>query len=305
MIELKAVHKKFDGRGIAGINGVSLELRKGEVLAIMGPNGSGKTTLINLIAGKLNPDKGIVKVDGEARIFHGIEECEDMNVQKFLIWRNKHEIDEDKKLQLARDFADIFEFTFQLRQNISQLSAGQRQKVALASELVNRPSLLLLDEPFTHLDPHTRKDILKSLFTFIRHQEMSVLWVTHDLDEALRLSDRIGVLNYGKFEQITGPFELMERPRNLFVAQFLGYENFLPYGEKEILVVPDNAWLFDTDGASATVMGHYLKRTSKAFCAKMDEREIQVTLPRTMVLPPIGSKISLKPDIANCFTIPL
>lgn len=305
MIELKDIHKKFDNRGIAGVNGVSLRLGKGEIIAVMGPNGGGKTTLINLIAGKIDPDQGTVNVAGGARIFSNIEESEDMNVQKFLIRRNTHDIEDEKKLQITRDFADIFEFTFQLRQNISQLSAGQKQKVALAAELINRPSLLLLDEPFSHLDPHTRKDILNSLFTYIRHQETSVLWVTHDLDEALGLSDLVGVLNFGKFEQISSPFELIEKPKNLFVAQFVGYENFLPKGEKELLVIPDTAWKFVSDGTPATVVRHYLKRTHRAFSAKMGEREIQVSIPRSMPLPPVGSRVTLLPDTPNCFTIPL
>src|SRR5688572_19239769 len=122
MIRLTDVNKKYEGRGIAGINGVSLELKKGEVLALMGPNGSGKTSLINIISGKLSQDSGTVKVDGEAIVFSGMPETEDMNVQKYLIRINTHDIDDEKKLQLARDFADIFEFTFQLRQNLSQLS---------------------------------------------------------------------------------------------------------------------------------------------------------------------------------------
>jgi ABC-type Fe3+/spermidine/putrescine transport system ATPase subunit len=326
MIQLENVSMLFDGRGIAGINGVSLTLQRGEILAVMGPNGSGKTTLINLITGKLKPEKGIVTLDGDARIFTGIEEIEDMNVQKYLIKSNLTDIEDEKKLQLARDFADIFEFTFQLRQNLSQLSAGQRQKVGLAAELINRPSLILLDEPFTHLDPHTRKDILISLFTYIRNQETSVLWVTHELEEALRFSDRLGVLNFGKFEQIDRPFAMVDQPKNLFVAQFLGFENFIPVkkipegwitpwgllpgelkseADEALLVIPSNAWKTTAAGKSATVINHYLKGIEKRFTALMEDKEMQVAFTRSGPLPALNSKIGLEADLAQCFLIPL
>lgn len=305
MISLQNVHKKFDGRGIAGVRGVSLALHPGEVLAVMGPNGSGKTTLINLISGVHQPDSGAVQVDGNVRLFKGIEEAEDMNVQRYLIKQNSQSIDDDKKLQLARDFADIFEFTFQLRQNLSQLSAGQRQKVGLAAELVNRPALLLLDEPFTHLDPHTRKDILRSLFTYIRQQETSILWVTHDLDEAMRFSDRVGVLNFGVFEQLDHPSALLEAPRNLFVAQFLGFENFLPEGDKELLVVPDDAWTVDPNGLKGEVLEHSFKGTRRTCRVRLSDRDIVMSFSRSGPLPPVGARLGLNPDRSKCFTIPL
>ncbi|HXH76395.1 MAG TPA: ABC transporter ATP-binding protein [Bacteriovoracaceae bacterium] len=324
MIELLNVSKKFDGRGIAGINGLTLTLPRGEILAVMGPNGSGKTTLINVIAGKIIPDSGIVKLDVPAYIFTGGSESQDMNVQKYLILKNTQNIDDEKKLQFARDFADIFEFTFQLKQDLSQLSAGQRQKVELAAILVNRPGLLLLDEPFTHLDPHTRKDILKSLFNYIRQQETSLLWVTHELDEALMFSDRLGLLNFGRFDQIDTPFNLVEKPRSLFSAQFLGYENFLaikknsegwvtPWGiiasplktEEALLVIPDDAWIVGHSESNATVTSLTLKGYKKCFRALFEEKEFQVTLPRSKSMPTTGLTINLKADLAECFLIPL
>src|SRR5690606_23364844 len=226
------VNKLFDQRAIAGLHRISFEIKSGEVFALMGPNGSGKTTLINIISGTTQADSGTVTIEGELRLFEQ-REVSDQNVQKFLIASNTLDIDEDKKLQLARDFADIFEFTFQLRQNLSELSAGQRQKVMLASELINSPSLLLLDEPFTHLDPHTRKDILSALFEYIRRQGISVLWVTHDLEEATLFADRIGLLNFGKMEQVGKPIDLVRTPRSLFTAKFLGYENFISVTSKD------------------------------------------------------------------------
>lgn len=317
MIELKALNKKYDARGIAGITNLSLSLHPGEVLAVMGPNGSGKTTLINMILGHLSPDSGDIKVDGEAVAFNRDDSAEG-NVQKYLIASNRLNIPEEKKLQLARDFADIFEFTFQLRQDLSQLSAGQRQKVALAAALVNRPSLFLMDEPFTHLDPHTRRDILKALFKYIKEQEISVLWVTHDLDEALNFSDRILLLNFGKIEQLGSPSELLEKPRSLFIAQFLGYENFLavkngqtPWGKIDtdfadsILVIPDWALHISSHGTKAISRSLNLRGQRKRLCIDFLDKDFVMALPRSAPVPAPGTSLFIQATLEECFLLPL
>lgn len=262
MIDIKSLTKKYDSRGIAGIHGISLQLERGQVFSLLGPNGSGKTTLLRLLSGSIEPDSGDFHLDGEVVFFPREDSCPEMNVQKFLVNSVTLEIDEDKKIQLARDLADTFEFTFQLRQNLKDLSSGQRQKVLLARELINGPTLLLLDEPFAHLDPFMRKDILDSLFTYIRQKEMTVIWVSHDIEEALKFSDMLGLLNFGRFEQVDIPENFIRCPKNLFVAKFMGYNNFFPTDFKKgfwqtpwgplagklegktqgLLVVPDAAW---------------------------------------------------------------
>ena len=175
MIALENVHLKFDSRGIAGLSGVDLVLSEGTITALMGPNGSGKTTLLRILSGELSPDSGTVNTEEEVVFMRPENFSSSLNVQKYLISRVKAEIEDEKKIQLSRDLADIFEFTFQLRQPIGELSAGQRQKVMLAGELIRNPKLVLLDEPFTHLDPHTRKEIIKSLFEYVRRQNTTLL----------------------------------------------------------------------------------------------------------------------------------
>ncbi len=325
MIRLTDIKKVFDGRGIAGLHGVNLEIAEGMIMAVMGPNGSGKTTLINIIAKKINADKGELTTQGEIRLFSEQENLPDINVQKFLIQKISPEVEDEKKIQLARDLADIFEFTFQLRQNLNQLSAGQRQKVLLAGELINRPSLMLLDEPFAHLDPHTRTDILNSLFSYLRRQEISVLWVTHNLEEALRFSDTVGLLNFGKFEQMSTPYELINHPRNLFVAQFLGYENFLPIKkiDKEwttpwgvythstlaedegILVIPEDAFILNDSGLKGKVTHSYLKGLSQRVTVEVGDKSFQVKIRRNSPLLTPESTLFLQVNLAECFLIPL
>ena len=173
MISLSGVTKIFDSRGIAGLHSVDLSVERGEIFAILGPNGSGKSTLLKIIDGSITPDKGQIKTKGKVHLFSLSNPEGDKNVLKYLVSLVTSAIDDDKKIQLARDLADIFEFTFQLRQNFSQLSSGQKQKILIAAELMNRPDILLLDEPFSHLDPHTREGILTSLFSYLKKQNIT------------------------------------------------------------------------------------------------------------------------------------
>lgn len=227
MIKIEGLKKVFDSRGIAGLHGLDLTISEGEIFSILGPNGSGKSTLLKILNKDLTPDSGIFSVSGNVHLFHPRPPVHDINVQKFLIEQVTADIDVEKKIQLARDLADIFEFTFQLRQNFSQLSSGQSQRILVAAELMNRPQILLFDEPFAHLDPQTRETILSTLFAYLKQQNTTVVWVTHDLKDAFRFSDRIGVLNFGKWEQIGKPNDLLVSPRNLFTARYLGFKNFV------------------------------------------------------------------------------
>ena len=195
MIKLNQAKIVFDPRGIAGLHSINLEISKGSIFALMGPNGSGKTTILNVLSQKIPLDSGTLEVQGEIHLFERKNPEPDLNVQRFLMESVRdQEIETEKKLQLSRDMADIFEFTFQLRQSIGQLSQGQLQKVLMAAELINQPDILFLDEPFIHLDPMSRKDILDSLFTYLRQREVTVLWITHERDEALRFADEVGLI---------------------------------------------------------------------------------------------------------------
>lgn len=325
MIKVEKLTKAFDKRGIAGLHSVSFELTEGAIMAILGPNGSGKSTLLNILSKKLEAESGSVSLNGSVSVFPSNDEVPSINVQKYLIQSVRLDMDEEKKIQLARDLADTFEFTFQLRQNLSELSAGQRQKVLLSRELINRPGLLLMDEPFTHLDPFTRKDILNGLFQYIRQQNITVLWVTHDLDEAFKYSDLIGVLNFGKFEQISDPTTLIREPKNLFVAQFTGYRNFfpvkkvngkwtsawgdLPYPttEKEhaILVVPDHAWIQHPDGQKFKIEQRFPGLQCMEYECRFNEQKVFVSESAMKNLLDIGTEMQLAPDFNLSFVIPL
>lgn len=323
MIRLENVSKKFDHRGLAGINGVDLQIHKGEILAIMGPNGSGKTTLLNIVSGKLTPDSGTVSFTEIGHILKLETPDTDANVQKYLVSKVNLDIEEEKKVQLARDLADIFEFTFQLRQNISQLSAGQHQKIMLAGELMNKPSVILMDEPFAHLDPFTRLDILNAFFKYIHLQETSVIWVTHEIDEALKFSHRMVMMNFGKIVQSGNPEEILFQPKNLFVAQFLGYKNFItitfedgkwktPWGvwEKKnpwlhveaIMVIPQSSWELK-HGKKAQFQGKTLK--TQGWEIEFSQENHTFWLQTSSSLSQLSDDFLTQPRFSECILLPL
>lgn len=309
MISTSQLTRQFDKRGIAGLHDLSFDLAKGQIMGIMGPNGSGKTTLLKILCGEIMQDSGQFEVQGRISFFPRNEIIENTNVQQFLTSSITLDIDEDKKIQLARDLAGTFEFTFQLRQNFKELSAGQRQKILLSKELINRPSLLLMDEPFSHLDPFTRRDILNGLFTYIRHQDITVLWVTHDLEEAFLYSDTIGLMNFGKMEQIASPLKMVRSPRNLFVAKFMGYRNFFPVktesGLDAVMIVPDHAWELEPEGTPYTIQKIYPSKQKVEYVLTFETKTLYFQRGAALPLLDLNAQVCLSPVTEECLIIPL
>lgn len=327
MIKLSQATKIFDSRGIAGLHSVTLEISKGTIFALMGQNGSGKTTLLNVISKRLTLDSGTVDVSGKIHFFERKNPGPDLNVQCFLMESvTDQKIETDKKLQLARDMADIFEFTFQLRQNIGELSQGQLQKVLIAAELINQSDILFLDEPFVHLDPMSRIDILNSLFIYLRQRDVTVLWITHERDEALRFADQVGLIQHGKMEQVSTPVKILQSPRNLFVAQYFGHQNFIkvsgldgiwktPWGEFKFpllnkegyLVVPPMAWKVDPSSSfEGIILRHFPQYFACEIELEVSDKCFKVSLPLdTHSHLEQGQKMKISPDLSQCFVIPL
>ena len=309
MMQVQHLTRQFDKRGIAGLHGLSFNLDQGQVMGIMGPNGSGKTTLLKILSGAIKQDFGSIRLSGSVSLFSQSEPTVDINVQKLLVTSIKLDIDEDKKIQLARDLADTFDFTFQLKQNFFELSTGQKQKILLAQELINHPTLLLLDEPFSHLDPFTRKDILKALFLYIRNKKITVLWVTHDLEDAFLYSDLIALMQFGKFEQIGSPLEIVRHPESLFVAKFVGYQNFFPVkspaGFDEILIVPDHAWEINSTGKPYKVENRSAGKQTIKYELSHESRSIYLIRGSQLPLLEVNEVVLLSPVIQECFSIPL
>jgi putative spermidine/putrescine transport system ATP-binding protein len=242
-VELNGVRKHY-GRTVA-VDGVSLRIRQGEFFSILGPSGCGKTTLLRLIAGFETPDDGEVRLGGEVvnhrppyargvgMVFQSYALFPHLSVERnvaFGLEERRTARDEigrrvSAALQLVRLDPDRF-----ARRMPSQLSGGQRQRVALARALVLEPRVLLLDEPLGALDLKLRQQMQLELRALNRMLGTTFIYVTHDQDEALAMSDRIAVMDHARVVQVGTPSEIYDRPRTAFVATFIGDANLLDDG---------------------------------------------------------------------------
>jgi sulfate transport system ATP-binding protein len=236
-ITIRDIHKSY-GRYPA-LNGVSLEVKPGELLALLGPSGSGKTTLLRTIAGLEFPESGQVLFDGEDVTYAGAAErkvgfvfqqyalFKHMSVARNVAFgldvrKRKDRPDKGAIAKRVQDLLTLVELGELGQRFPSQLSGGQRQRVALARALALDPSVLLLDEPFGALDAAVRKSLRRELRRIHDATGVTTIFVTHDQEEALELADRVAILNLGRIEQVGDPVEVSERPASAFVAGFVG-----------------------------------------------------------------------------------
>ncbi|MGH8057946.1 MAG: ABC transporter ATP-binding protein, partial [Candidatus Entotheonellia bacterium] len=237
-VALKEVTKFIGGRRV--LDRLSLEVQPGEFFTLLGPSGCGKTTTLRLIAGLEHATSGEIHINGQAML--GVPPYRrDVNMvfQNYALFPHLTVLRNvafglemqrlDKRLiptRVAEAIALVQLTGFEERYP-HQLSGGQQQRVALARALVREPSVLLLDEPLGALDPTLRKAMQRELKTLQRRLQMTFIYVTHDQEEALTMSDRIGVMHDGLVVQVGPPAELYEHPATHFVASFIGETNFL------------------------------------------------------------------------------
>ena len=225
---------------VEAVSGVSLSIRKGEFFSLLGPSGCGKTTLLRIIAGLDLPDEGSLKIGGmDARSLPAHRRPVNTVFQSYALFPHLTvaeniafglRMKKVAPLQIAERVNRIMglvEVSDLAARKPGQLSGGQKQRVALARAMVNEPDVLLLDEPLGALDLKLRRQLQGELHQLQRRVGITFVYVTHDQEEALVMSDRIAVMNAGKIEQLATGEELYERPRTRFVAQFLGACNLL------------------------------------------------------------------------------
>jgi putative spermidine/putrescine transport system ATP-binding protein len=239
VLELRGVRKSYAGQ--AAVAGLDLLLRRHEFLTFLGPSGSGKTTTLMLVAGLQQPDAGSILLDGApvdrtpsyrrdiGMVFQHYALFPHMTVRRNVAFplemRRVDRAETGRRVQEALGLVGLAGLDDRLPR---QLSGGQQQRVALARAMVYRPALLLMDEPLGALDKQLRGQLQLEIKRMHRELRMSVLYVTHDQDEALTMSDRIAVFNAGRIEQVGTPLDLYERPATRFVAGFIGETNFFP-----------------------------------------------------------------------------
>ena len=223
---------------VRAVDGVSFEIRDGEFFSMLGPSGSGKTTCLRLIAGFEQPDAGNIAIHGanvegvppyqrdvntvfqDYALFPHMSVSE--NVEYGLMIRR---VPAAERRRRSQEMLGLVKLEALGTRKPSQLSGGQRQRVALARALINRPSVLLLDEPLGALDLKLREQMQEELKALQRQVGITFIHVTHDQGEALAMSDRLAVFNHGRIEQIGAPGEIYEHPASAFVAGFVGVSN--------------------------------------------------------------------------------
>ncbi|WP_067141108.1 ABC transporter ATP-binding protein [Oceanivirga salmonicida] len=238
-LEIISISKEFND-GYKALNNVNLSIKKGEFFSILGPSGCGKTTLLRMIAGFISPDSGEIRVNGE-RIDNLAPNNRNVNTvfQNYALFPNMTVFDniafslrlnklpnEEIKKEVDK-YLDLVGLKEHQNKYPSNLSGGQKQRVSIARALINKPEVLLLDEPLSALDAKLRQKLLIELDTIHDEVGITFVFVTHDQEEALSVSDRIAVMNQGDILQVGTPNEIYETPVNSFVADFIGETNFL------------------------------------------------------------------------------
>lgn len=244
-IQLKDIVKRFGT--LEAVSHVSLEIHDGELFTLLGPSGCGKTTVLRLIGGFHKPDNGEIYFDGKpVTPIPPYERNIGMVFQNYALWPHmtiSNNITYGLKLKKLpkAEIADKVSHVLKLvnlvgleKRYPGQLSGGQQQRVALARALVLNPDVLLLDEPLSNLDAKIRVQVRAEIRKLQKELGITTIYVTHDQEEALTLSDRIAVINLGKLLQIGSPRDLYERPHNPFVADFIGINNLIPGNVQEI-----------------------------------------------------------------------
>ncbi|RME84361.1 MAG: ABC transporter ATP-binding protein [Caldilineae bacterium] len=238
-VELCDVVKTFGE--VTAVDHVSIQIQDGEFFSLLGPSGCGKTTTLRLIAGFEMPTSGEIRIGGETQgfrppfrrpvntVFQQYALFPHMTVYENVAFGlQMQKIDRAEIRRRVGEALEMVHLQGMEKRRPKQLSGGQQQRVALARALVNRPKVLLLDEPLGALDLKLRKAMQLELKSLQEHVGITFIYVTHDQEEALTMSDRIAVMNEGKVLQIDAPAELYENPKHRFVADFIGETNFLP-----------------------------------------------------------------------------
>jgi len=238
LIEIRNLAKSFGS--VKAVDGVDLDIHAGEFLTLLGPSGSGKTTVLRMIAGFETPDSGSIKLNGiDITYLPPYERDVNTVFQDYALFPHMDVISnieyglkvkgvaKDERREKALRALEQVRLSGYENRKPHQLSGGQRQRVALARALVNRPAVLLLDEPLGALDLKLRQQMQIELKELQREVGITFIFVTHDQEEALTMSDRIAVFDKGRIQQLDKPSTIYERPTNEFVAGFVGISNLI------------------------------------------------------------------------------
>lgn len=238
IVSLMNVEKSFGSNRV--VKNLNMEIQEGEFLTMLGPSGCGKTTTLRMIAGFEDTTSGIIKVEGQRvenqepfernvnTVFQNYALFPHMTVYENIAYGLKiKKVPKDEIKRRVTEMLEMVQLTGFEKRKPSQMSGGQKQRVAIARALINNPKVLLLDEPLGALDMKLRKQMQMELKRLQRKLKITFIYVTHDQEEALTMSDRIAIMNGGILEQLGTPEEIYNEPKTRFVADFIGESNIM------------------------------------------------------------------------------
>lgn len=287
------------GKEFYAVQDTTLDIEPGSFVTLLGPSGCGKTTTLRMIAGFESPDEGDIYLGDEAinaltpnkrdtaMVFQSYALLPHYNVFDNVAYGLKiRKLPKEEIHERVMNILKLVEMEGMESRMTNQLSGGQQQRVAIARALVLRPAVLLLDEPFSALDAKIRGQMREELKRIQREAGLTVIFVTHDQEEAMAISDRIAVMNQGAIEQLDSPTEIYDNPHSRFVAGFIGEMNFLDEGGAVLAVRPEDIALRSASGAgmarieSVMPLGHY----TQIILVRADGARLKVFIPKEQAL---------------------
>jgi iron(III) transport system ATP-binding protein len=319
MITIKQLRKTYEGS--VAVDCIDLEVKDGEVMALLGPSGCGTTTTLQLVAGFLKPDAGEIRVgDRLLSSPRWVVPPERRNMslifQSYAIWPHKTVAQnvayglQVRRLARAeidvrvRQMLDRVKLGALSQRYPAELSGGQQQRVALARALVVEPQVLLLDEPLSNLDANLREEMRFEIRRLHDETGITMIYVTHDQAEAMVISDRIAVINQGRVEQVGQPHEIYEMPRTRFVASFIGRTNVIQLNGKAISIRPHQVLLAKPAEPSRCIPGRiareaYLGETRDYVVETADGAQLRVTT-NPQEVHQVGENVELHMPLSAC-----
>lgn len=275
-LQIDKLSKKFNDKVV--LDNLTLSINQGEILCLLGPSGCGKTTALKLVGGFLKEDCGNVTIDGEdimalppekrpvSTVFQSYALFPHMTVLENVIYGLKFKGYKKKEaIKEGEKYLEIVDLLSHKNKKIAELSGGQQQRVALIRALIVKPKVLLLDEPLSNLDAKLRVKMREEIKSIQKQFNTTMIFVTHDQEEALSIADKIAVMNKGKLEQLGTPEEIYNSPVNNFVLDFIGNSNVIRDDEgKNIFIRPEHIIMSKEDGdllgniISRVFMGSYI-----------------------------------------------
>ena len=255
-LQLKNLYKKYQNNTV--VNNFNIDVEKGELISILGPSGCGKTTTLRMIAGFIAPTSGEIFLSEEkitdyppeirpvSTVFQNYALFPHLTVYKNIEYGLRYplkvgkKLDKKEKKERTQKMINLVNLKGLENRRIDQLSGGQQQRVALARSLVLEPKVLLLDEPLSNIDTKLRETVRNEIRKIQKELGITMIFVTHDQEEAMSISDRIIVMNEGNIEQIGTPREIYTFPETVFVAEFIGKANIMEINKKSFIIRPEN-----------------------------------------------------------------